>query len=139
MRGENLSDWRSEAARGATEALIFHSSPLNGFAQYFLTWPARKVTIARFFCNHDPPAFGRSRLEIVNKLHQGKIGSGKVEEQWRSDLRDVHSQMASQGSAATLERADAPGALPAALVVHPGKHQSSIVPGPTIRQRGSGG
>ena len=89
-------------------------------------------------------ADGRVQAKVRAFRHGGRseapnVRDVEVEDQWCSDLRNLHSQMASQGIAATLERAEAPGALPVVLVDHPGKRQSSVVPGATIRQRSSDG
>lgn len=89
-------------------------------------------------------ADGKVQAKVRAFRHSGRSEANnlrdvEVEDQWCSDLRDLHSQMASQGIASTLERAEAPGALPVVLVDHPGKRQSSDVPGAIIRQRSSDG
>jgi hypothetical protein len=85
-------------------------------------------------------ADGKVQAKVRAFRHSGRSDAinrrdAEVEDQWCSDLRSLHSQMASQGLAATLERAEAPRALPVVLVDHPGKRQSSVAPGGTIRQR----
>jgi hypothetical protein len=87
-------------------------------------------------------ADGKVQAKVRAFRHSGRseatnIRDVEVEDQWCSDLRNLHSQMASQGIAATLERAEAPGALPVVLVDHPGNRRPSVEQGTTIRQRSS--
>lgn len=89
-------------------------------------------------------ADGKVQAKVRAFRHSGRseatnIRDVEVEDQWCSDLRNLHSQMASQGIAATLERAEAPGALPVVLVDHPANRRPSVEKGTTIRQRSSDG
>ena len=79
-------------------------------------------------------ADGKVQAKVRAFRHSGRseatnIRDVEVEDQWCSDLRNLHSQMASQGIAATLERAEAPGALPVVLVDHPGNRRPSVEQG----------
>lgn len=89
-------------------------------------------------------ADGKVQAKVRAFRHSGRseatnIRDVEVEDQWCSDLRNLHSQMASEGIAATLERAEAPGALPVVLVDHPGNRRPSVEQGTTHRQRSSDG
>jgi len=89
-------------------------------------------------------ADGKVQAKVRAFRHSGRseatnLRDIEVEDQWCSDLRNLHNQMASHGIAATLERAEAPGALPVVLVDHPGNRRPSVEQGTTIRQRRSDG
>jgi hypothetical protein len=89
-------------------------------------------------------ADGKVQAKVRAFRHSGRseatnLRDVEVENQWCSDLRNLHSQMASEGIAATLERAEAPGALPVVLVDHPGNRRTSVEQGTTLRQRSSDG
>lgn len=89
-------------------------------------------------------ADGKVQAKVRAFRHSGRSEAAnlrdvEVEDQWCSDLHNLHNQMASQGIAATLERAEAPGALPVVLVDHPGNRRPSVDQGTTIRQRRSDG
>ena len=89
-------------------------------------------------------ADGKVQAKVRAFRHSGRseatnIRDVEVEDQWCSDLRKLHSQMASKGIATTLERAEAPGALPVVMVDHPGNRRPFVEQGTTLRQRSSDG
>jgi len=89
-------------------------------------------------------ADGKVQAKVRAFRHSGRseatnLRDVEVEDQWCSDLRNLHSQMASEGIAATLERAEAPGALPVVLVDHPGERHPAAVPRTVSRHRSSDG